>query len=578
MKAQKQAKPKVWKNYFSMIFKAGLPWGLMIICFLLSFGNAQLALTFANKLAATLVEYSDLRDAIQPLLIVFLIGILIVVIKVVSAHLQGIVTAKVDRNVQRYAVDKVFYLKTGDIESGDPRELITRLTEDTTKNSNFLVDLMINEIPRLYYIVAAAVQVAMIGRPLLTVTLLLTIPIIFLGSFVSGRITFKIRNKVQAKIAALTAKLAEKINNAEAIKSYGTEDAEIADGDKVIAELDKAKKQAALIDQVNAFIKNLMWFLPLFLIIIPPATLLFNKEINQSEFYAYILLATTFRTYTSEHLQLWIYLKDAQGATLRLSGLLSLENEKSTDKCETPACGDIEFDNVSFSYGDITALNNVSFTIEKGKKTALVGLSGSGKSTTLNLIEKFYSPANGKITLGGVDISSLDYAAYRNLFTYLPQNAPGFSGTVRDMLNYSSKEPHSDDKLMHALGKVGLTEDISELGGLDYEIGFGGEKLSGGQRQKLGVARLILSDTEYVLLDEATSALDVEATAAVQKAIDEACAGRTQISVAHDLSTVKNADKIIVFSNGRVAAQGTHDELSATSPLYNQLVKEGNAQ
>lgn len=570
-------KPQVWKNYFRMIFQSGLPWALMAVCFLLSLGNAQLALLFANKMASALGDYESLSAVVGPLFVVFLIGMATVLIKVVGAHLQAIVTAKVDRNVQRYAVDKVFYLKTTDLESGDPRELITRLTEDTTKNSPFLVDLMINEIPRLYYIVVATIQVSKVGRPILTLSLLLTVPVIFLGSFISGRITFKIRNKIQAKIAVLTARLAEKIDNAETIKACGTEEQEIADGDQVIGELDKAKKQGAVIDQVNAFIKNMMWFLPLLLIIIPPALMLFRQEITQAEFYAYILIATTFRTYTAEHLQLWVYLKDAQGATLRLSGLLSLESEKTAEHTTAAVPGDIEFRDVSFSYGGGPALDRVSFTLEKGKKTALVGFSGSGKSTTLNLIEKFYAPQQGTILLGGTDVSALDYSGYRSLFTYLPQNAPGFSGTVRDMLNYASSTPHSDDALHAALEKVDLLSDISALGGLDYEIGYGGEKLSGGQRQKLGAARLILSNTEYVLLDEATSALDVEATARVQRAIDEACRGRTQITVAHDLSTVRNADKILVFHKGRLEAQGTHEALLAQCPLYRQLVKEAKA-
>ena len=582
------AKPKVWRNYFRMIFGAGLPWALMAACFLLSLANAQLALVFANQMASALTEYTNLMNAIGPLFTVFLIGMATVLLKVVGAHLQGIVTAKVDRNVQRYAVSKVFYLKTADVEKGDPRELITRLTEDTCKNSPFLVDLMINEIPRLYYLVVATVQVAQVGRPVLTLTLLATVPIIIFGSFLAGRITFKVRNKIQAKIADLTARLAEKIDNAETIKAYGTEESEIEAGDKVIMELDKAKKQGALIDQVNAFIKNMMWFLPLLLIIIPPAVLLFNKAITQAEFYAYILIATTFRTYTAQHLDLWIYLKDAQGATLRLSSVLSLDNEATAAGSAKAEPGDIKFEDVSFSYGEGKALDHVSFTLEKGKKTALVGLSGSGKSTVLNLMEKFYTPQEGTIRLGGKDIQELDYTGYRSLFTYLPQNAPGFSGTVRDMLNYNSETPHSDEELVEVLKKVDLYNDLAALGsadganadtfgGLDYEIGPGGEKLSGGQRQKLGTARLILSDTEFVLLDEATSALDVEATTKVQEAIDEACRNRTQITVAHDLRTVLNADHILVFNQGHLEAEGRHAELLETCPLYKALVKEAKA-
>ena len=577
MERKNQNRLHVWRNYFSMIFRAGLPYALMIVCFLISLATAQLALLFASRMADALTDWKDIKDAIGPLLLVFVIGMGTVLLKVAGAHLQGIVTAKVDRNVQRYAVEKVFYLKTADVESGDPRELITRLTEDTCKSSPFLVDLMINEIPRLYYIVMATVQVALIGRPVLTLTLLGVIPVIFLGSLVSGRITFRVRNRIQGKIAALTARLAEKISHAETIKSYGTEEQETAAGDAVISELDKAKKRGALVDQINAFVKNLMWFLPLLLIIIPPAVLLFNKEIDQAAFYAYILIATTFRTYTAQHLDLWIYLKDAQGAMLRLSDLLSRPSEKDAESRVVPEAGPIAFENVSFAYGDHTALKDVSFVIEPGSKTAFVGLSGSGKSTTLNLIEKFYDPMAGRILLGGKDIAGMDYAGYRSLFTYLPQNAPGFSGTVRDMLNFSSPSPYPDEKLSEVLGAVGLLEDLTPLGGLDYEIGEGGGRLSGGQRQKLGIARLLLCDTPFVLMDEATSALDVEATAALQEAIDRSTKGRTLVTVAHDLSTVQNADRILVFDEGRIEAAGTHEELLSSSPTYRKLIKEVTA-
>ena len=573
MDAVKHSGRDVWKHYFDMLFKAGLPWALIAVCFFLSLGTAQLALIFANKLSE-LTAAADLNGAIPDIAVLFFIGMLSVAVKVVSAHLQAIVTAQVDRNLQKYAVSQIYYLKTSDIEKGDPRELITRLTEDTTKSSVFLTDLFINEIPRIYYMLAATVQVIALHRPILAVTMLLVVPVILLGSVISGKMIFKDRNETQTKIAELTARLAEKIDNAEIIKAYGNEEKEIISGDAVISELDKVKKTGAVIEQAIAFIKNMMWFLPLLLIIIPPAMLLFKGEIDQAGFYAYILISTTFRTYTAQHLDLWVHLKEAQGATLRLSDVLSLRNEKS-DEAIVSEKGDIEFRNVTFSYGDGDVLKDVSFIIEKGKKTALVGHSGSGKSTVLTLIEKFYDTESGSIFLGDKDILSMEPAGYRKLFAYLPQNAPAFSGTVREMLEFSSAEPHSDSELINVLRRVNLYDDVEEVGGLDAEIGHGGEKLSGGQRQRLGIARMLLSKAEYILLDEATSALDVRATAQIQNEIDRACQGRTQILVAHDLSTVRNADKIIVLRDGVLEAEGTHEELLIKSPYYRELVRGG---
>ena len=147
------------------------------------------------------------------------------------------------------------------------------------------------------------------------------------------------------------------------------------------------------------------------------------------------------------------------------------------------------------------------------------------------------------------------------------------NGTVREMLTYSSDRIFSDEELKAALRDVLLLDDIEALGGLDYAVGRGGENLSGGQRQKLGLARMLLSDCRYILLDEATSALDPEATAAIQKTIDEKCKGKTLVVIAHDLSTIANADKILVFDGGKLAGEGTSEELKAGLPLYAALVK-----
>jgi ATP-binding cassette subfamily B protein AbcA/BmrA len=574
-RGQKGKRPAVWKNYFHMLWKAGLPWAMMILCLLISFGRAEVTLLLTDRIGVVLQgSYADLKEAIGPLLILLAMGLSIVLLKVLGAHLQGILTAQLERNIQKYAVRQVFYLKAADVEKDDPREIVTRLTDDTSKSADFIVDLSANELPRLYFIVMAIIKVVALKSWVLTLTLIGVIPVIFLGAWISGKITFRNRNKIQEKIALLTARLAEKIDNVEIIKSYNNQEKEISSGNEVIQQLDKVKRQGAVVDQINAFIRNMLWFLPLLLIIIPPAVYLFQGTMSQAQFYSYILLATSFRTYTAEHLDLWIYLEEAQGATLRLAAILSAPSEKGDGKRTVPPSGDIVFHHVSFSYGKEQVLKDVSFTIEKGKKTALVGLSGSGKSTILNLIEKFYEPSEGQITIGGEDIGRYDFGGYRSLFTYLPQNAPGFSGSLRAMLNYSSEKPYSDERLLEVIRQVGLYEDLAPVGLLDYQVGHNGERLSGGQRQKVGIARLILSHSEYVLLDEATSALDAGASLTVQRLVDESCRGRTQISVAHNLATITNADRILVFQQGKLIGEGKHPELIATCPAYQELIKE----
>ncbi|MCF0115353.1 MAG: ABC transporter ATP-binding protein, partial [Erysipelotrichaceae bacterium] len=237
-----ESKRSVVKDYFNMLMKAKLPYKLLVITLIISFIKAQLALIFADKLGSAIHEYANMNEAIMPLLVLFIIGMGSVIVAVVKTYVESIATAQVERNMQQYALAKVFYLKMNDLEEEDPRQLVTRLTEDTSKSGNFIIDLTVNELPRLYYIIAATFAVIKLKLPLLTITLLLVIPVIFLGAFISGKVTFKNREKVQSKIASLTALLAEKLDNMATIKSYSQEEEEIVKGNEVILQLDKAKR------------------------------------------------------------------------------------------------------------------------------------------------------------------------------------------------------------------------------------------------------------------------------------------------------------------------------------------------
>ncbi|MBP5294646.1 MAG: ATP-binding cassette domain-containing protein, partial [Lachnospiraceae bacterium] len=198
-----------------------------------------------------------------------------------------------------------------------------------------------------------------------------------------------------------------------------------------------------------------------------------------------------------------------------------------------------------------------------------------GKSTVLNLIERFYRPEEGNISLDGIDIGEFETGSYRSLFAYLPQNAPGFSGSVREMLSYGTEEEFSDEACYEIMERVGVRESIDLIGGLDYEVGTNASKLSGGQRQRLAVARMLLKDAKIILADECTSALDPEGAKQIAALIDEYASGRTRIVVAHDLSTVLNADRIIVMDAGRIIDIGTHAQLEERCSLYRSLLNEG---
>lgn len=233
----------------------------------------------------------------------------------------------------------------------------------------------------------------------------------------------------------------------------------------------------------------------------------------------------------------------------------------------------ITFQNVRFGYSETeTILKSVSFAAEGGKTTALVGPSGAGKSTVINLIPRFYDPVEGEILIDGQDIAHVTKQSLRNAIAYVSQQPYLFEGTIRDNIRYG--RPDATDADIEEAARHAYAHDfiLAQPLGYDTPVGENGVTLSGGQRQRLSIARALVRNAPILLLDEATSALDTESEQAVQKALDEAMSGRTVVVIAHRLSTVVRADKIIVMQDGQVAEEGTHEALAGRdNGLYARL-------
>ena len=566
MKQKTDRKESNWRRFFEMMYASHLPYGLMIAALLFNTGASYINLKMPD-VVATLVNGVQQETLIN----VFWLGMSSIVCGIIATLTKGIAQTKIDRNMQFLAVDKILYLRMEVIERRDPREMVSRITTDTKLMSGLLMTVAIEELPRLYYMVGALIKIFRNYNTTLGLIMLISIPVTVISSIIVGRLTFGRAEAAQGAISRLTARLAEKINNMPIIKSYNNQGKESDSGEGVIRELEVALKRKALISRLSAATTSLVTLIPTVGVIAIGASLVLSGSVERAAFVAYYALAGNFIGYVVAHMTLWVQVKEAQGATNRLSTILKQPDEK-TDNTGCGNIGDIEFREVSKSFGDHLVLDKVSFTIEQGKKTAFVGFSGSGKSTALNLIEQFYYPESGEIRMGGKPISDFDIRAFRKLFTYVPQNAPGFSGSIRDLLTYGLEKSVSDEELWAALKKTEADAFVSLLGGLDYDIGNNAGKLSGGQKQKLCMARALLSEHEIMLLDEATSALDVRSTERIQTVLDEKMAGKTMIVVAHNLSTVKNADKIIVFSDGHIVDEGTHEQLLQRCSLYGELV------
>jgi ABC-type multidrug transport system fused ATPase/permease subunit len=270
-------------------------------------------------------------------------------------------------------------------------------------------------------------------------------------------------------------------------------------------------------------------------------------------------------------------LQTGLGALQRIEDVLALPTETEADPPATvvePTTDRqaIEFDRVTFAYeGGEPVLRDVSFSVGYGTRTALVGPSGAGKSTLLALVERFYDTTSGTVRVAGVDVRDQPRQVLRAHLGYVEQEAPVLAGTIRENLLLTAPDA-TEEQLLAVLATVNLT-DIAHRApeGLDAQVGEGGVLLSGGERQRLAIARTLLAGPRILLLDEPTSNLDARNEHALRQAITAASAERTLLIVAHRLSTVVDADQIVVLDRGGVVATGSHHELADTNPLYREL-------
>lgn len=232
----------------------------------------------------------------------------------------------------------------------------------------------------------------------------------------------------------------------------------------------------------------------------------------------------------------------------------------------------VEFRGVHFSYPDRSpALRGISFTVRGGTQSALVGLSGAGKTTMFALLQRFYEPTAGRILIGGVDIATLPRAEVRRRIAYVEQESPVMAGTIEDNLTYAASDV-TDEQIAEVLRLTRLDSLIERLpDGLRTEVGTRGLALSGGERQRLAIARALLRGPEVLLLDEATAQLDANNERALREAVEQAARRCTVLLIAHRLSTVTGADQIVVLEHGRVRGTGTHEELVEADVLYREL-------
>ena len=426
--------------------------------------------------------------------------------------------------------------------------------------------------------IIGALVMMLLTSPILTLAVVVAAPAILFPVISFARRLRGMSRKTQDALADLSAMATEMLGATRTVKSFTQEPVQAASYDErseasYRAEVKRLLARSVLVGMViflgTAALVFLVWW---------GARSVFEGSVTAgqlAQFLVYALMASGALTNVSEVLGT---LQSVAGATERLTEILdtrpTISEPAKPVALPVPALGTVAFEKVNFSYdGAEPVLSGLDFTVGRGETVALVGASGSGKSTTLSLLQRFYDVTGGVIRVDGVDIRDVRLRDLRQRFAYVEQEPTIFAGTIAENIRFGKPDASADE--VEAASRAALVHDfVVDLPlGYDTMVGERGVMLSGGQKQRLAIARAILKNAPILLLDEATSALDAQSERLVQVALEHLMAGRTTLVIAHRLATIRDADKILVLDGGRIIDQGTHDELVAKGGRYAELAR-----
>jgi ATP-binding cassette, subfamily B, bacterial len=462
---------------------------------------------------------------------------------------------------------KMMSLPISFFEASRVGELVSRVTADTEKLYNtFSVTLA--EFIRQIIVLVTGIGFLAYTAPKLALIMLGTFPVVVVGAIFFGKYIRKLSKERQDQVAETNTILNETIQSINAVKAFTNEWFEMRRYGNINNEVVRVSMKFASRRALFATFIITVLFGALFFIIWQAAMMVGTPEMTAGGLIQFVTYTATIGGAVAALGNFYSELLGSIGATERVREILNKESE--VDVKDTPMMparrlsGNIELKNVQFRYPtreDIEVLKGVNLSIKSGQKVALVGTSGAGKSTIMQLILRFHQATEGSILVDGKDMSSYDISDYRQNLALVPQEVLLFGGTIRENILYG-KPDATDEEVIEAAKLSNSWEFISQFpDGLATIVGERGIKLSGGQRQRIAIARAILRNPSILLLDEATSSLDAESEKVVQDALNVLMEGRTSIIIAHRLATIREVDKIYVLDGGKIVEEGTHDEL-----------------
>lgn len=555
-----QTKPRYWQLW------VGLLLGML----------ATAAQLVVPKFAQTLIN--QFSHGINGTLLGTLIALFVLsaIISAVSGTLLGVFGENVVANLRSTLWHKLVRLRVSYFDNVKTGEMTSRLVNDSTQIKNLLANSFPQMVTSILQLVGAFIIMALMDWKMTTI-MVIAVPLVMLVMLPIMRLSSQVGRQRQDALATFTGTTDETLGEIRLVKSSNAEDYETQTGFSQIHKLYRIGLKEAIYDSIASPIMTAS-MLALFVgVLVYAAARVADGSMTMGTLVSFLMYLFQIVGPAGMMARFFTDLSKANGSTERVRELLNEPEEALTDGTDQSVADQtLAMDHVDFAYEDDgqPILHDVSIEAKPNTVVAFAGTSGGGKSTIFSLLERYYQPTSGQVTIGGSDVQNLSLQDWRSQIGYVSQDSAIMAGTIRHNLTYGFDKTFTDEQLWHVLHLAYADQFVREMSdGLDTQVGERGVKVSGGQRQRLAIARAFLRDPQILMLDEATASLDSESEAMVQQALGELMKGRTTLIIAHRLSTIVDADNIYFIDHGRVSGHGTHQELMDRLPLYRDYVK-----
>lgn len=576
METKEKSRRDDWSALFRTIKKLKLPWVWIVVGLGLNLFLNNLLLDLPD-MTADLVSGQITGSALTKAIFYYvMVGVLSFAAVAGQVQAQTYSVKRARESVWK----KMLSMRMEYFDRNDPTDMMSAITNDTGDALKDFVNILVYLIPDIYYIVMAMRRISQYHW-ILAISCFIMFPFKYLYAWLMGKQVQINTAFLYGKIGELTGFLADKINHLSLVKTYTNEEKEGEAGRQAAQKLYKANMKLVYLDNISEGVVSVIDVLQKFAVIVVAVVLLQQGKIDMSMWLAFFLFSQNLFSNIDEIFEIWIRMKGVHGEFHRIIDVMDGPEEEKSAVAAFPPKGDIHFENVTFTYPEAEkpALDHVSFTVPRGTSLAIVGLCGSGKTTSVSLLERFYQQEEGRILIGDTNIRDISMGDFRKNLAYVQQGAGIFSGTLREVLTYGIDRDVTDEEIFAAAEKTGFDEYLNLCREcLDAEVASGGESMSGGQRQRLVLTREVLRGGDIILMDEPTSALDVRVSVKIQDTMDKVFADKTRILITHDLGFARKYDKIIVMDGGNLVGEGTHESLLAKCEMYRKMYENAGEE